>query len=180
MMRAGRLLAVGMVMLVSVVGCASTQRPTVQADDVALPTPLRSYDASVAATIGLLQAAVIGIGSRLDDSPPAYRPSEPETLLQVPRVVMRADLADPGDGFVVIYEAVDASAAEERATELARYLGSGFGQTNYAADTQFSVSVVDDTVIFTTWSRRTSGDSEAAEAVFDAIATVGDAVEVLK
>jgi hypothetical protein len=123
---------------------------------------------------------VTSVGRRLDDSATAYRPSEPASLLQAPRVVLRADLADPDDGFVVIYETPDSDAAQERATELAAYLGSGFGQTNFGADTQFSVSVVGDTVVFTTWSRRRAADPEASEAVFAAIATVGEAVKVQK
>ena len=180
MMPAGRLAATALAFLLALVACTSTERPSVQADEIALPTPLRSFDASVSATIGQLQAALTDIGRRLDDTSTAYRPSEPASLLQTPRVVMRADLADPGDGFVVIYAAADEGTAQELGADLANYLGSGFGQTNYSADTQFSVSVVGDTVVFTNWSRRRSADGEAAEAVFDAVATVGERVEVLK
>ena len=54
------------------------------------------------------------------------------------------------------------------ADELAGYLGSGFGQTNFVADTQFSVSTLEDTIVFTTWSQRRSDDPERAEAAFDA------------
>jgi hypothetical protein len=165
---------------VAVAACTNPDRPSVQADTVILPTPLASYDASVSATIGQLQSAVTGIGSRLDAAVSAYRPSEPASLLQAPRVVMRADLADPEDGYVIIYEAADPGAARQRAQELADYLGSGFGQTNFSADTQFSVSVLSDTVVSTNWSRRRSSDPERAEAVFDAIATVGEAFEVRK
>lgn len=180
MSRIGAWAALTLCAALAVAACTSTERPSVQADTVALPTPLRSFDASVAAAIGQLQTAVAAIGRRLDDPINAYRPSEPPSLLQMPRVIMRADLADPEDGYVVIYETADASAAHERAQELADYLGSGFGQTNYAADTQFSVGVLGDTVLFTNWSRRRSADPERAEAVFDAIATVGESVEVLK
>jgi hypothetical protein len=166
--------------LLIVAGCTSLDRPTVQADEVPLPTPLQSFDASVSATIGQLQTAVTAAGSRLTEPQSAYRPSEPASLLQLPRVVMRADLADADDGFVVIYETEGTAAAVDRAAELADYLGSGFGQTNYVADTQFSVATLADTVIFTTWSQRRSADPDRARAVFDAVATVGETVEVLK
>lgn len=168
------------VVLFAMGGCTSLDRPSVQADEVALPTPLRSYDASVAATLGQLQAAVSGAGSRLVAPSGPYRPSEPPSLLQTPRVVMRADLADPADGFVVIYDTADARTAQERAGDLADYLASGFGQSNFGADTQFSVAVVGDTVIFTSWSRSRSSDPERTEAVFDAVASVGQPVDVLK
>jgi hypothetical protein len=160
--------------------CTSLDRPTVQADEVALPTPLRSYSTSVASAIRQLEAAVSGTGNQLEVPSAAYRPSEPASLLQLPRVVLRADLADSGDGFVVIYETAGRSAALERARDLADYLASGFGQTNYLADTQFSVAVLDGTVIFTTWSSRGSDDPDRAEAVFDAVAGVGEPVEVAK
>lgn len=166
--------------LLLITGCTSADRPSVQAEPVALPTPLRSFDASMAATIGELERAVSAAGSRLVGSSTPYRPSEPQTLLQTPRVVLRADLADPDDGFLVIYDAGDAASASQRAREMADYVGSGFGQTNFVADTQFSVALLGDTVVFTSWSRGSAADPERSERIFDAIASVGEAVEVNK
>jgi hypothetical protein len=160
--------------------CTSPDRPTVQADEVPLPTPLRSFEATVAATVGAVEAALGAIGERLEVPARAYRPSEPQALLQVPRVIRRAALADPDDGFVVIYDADGAGEASRLAQVLADYVASGFGQTNYVADTQFLVSVLGDTVVFTTWSRRRSDDPERAEAVFEAVGSVGARVEVSK
>lgn len=160
--------------------CTNPERASIQADEVPLPTPLRSFDASVGATIAQVESALGTVGARLVDPTVAYRPSEPESMLQLPRVVRRADLADRDDGYVVIYEAEGRSDALARARDLADYLGSGFGQSNYVADTQFSVSVLGDTVIFTTWSRGRSDDPDRAETVFDAIATVGEPVPVAK
>ncbi len=164
----------------TLVACTSVDRPTVQSDEVALPTPMRSFDASVASTLDELAAAVGALGERLEDPAAAFRPSEPPSLLQLPRVIRRAALADPDDAFVVVYQAEDTGAAIDRGQDLADYLSSGFGQTNYVADTQFSVSVLGDTVIFTNWSSRRSDDPARAEAVFDAMAAVGTPVEVQK
>lgn len=164
----------------TVAACTSPDRPTVQAEEVVLPTPLRSFGASLGSAVSEIADALAGIGVRLEEPTGAYRPSEPESLLQVPRIIRRAGLADRDDGYVVIYEAPDAIAAAARAQELADYLGSGFGQTNYAADTQFAVSVLGTSVIFTTWSSRRSDDPARAEAVFEAIAAVGDPLEVRK
>ena len=160
--------------------CTSVDRPTVQADEVALPTPLRSFDAAVAGTLAALETAVAGVGERLEVPASAYRPSEPEPLLQVPRVIRRVELADLDDGYVVVYEAESSGEAMRLAEELAGYLGSGFGQTNFVADSQFSVSTLEDTIVFTTWSKRRSDDPARAEAAFDALATVGSPVEVSK
>ena len=56
----------------------------------------------------------------------------------------------------------------------------GIGFNNFAVDTQFSVRTVGGTIVFTTWSRRRSSEPDQAEAVFDAIATVGEEIEVFK
>jgi uncharacterized lipoprotein YmbA len=160
--------------------CASPDRPTVQADVVPLPTPLQSWGPSTSAIITELGAAVSAVGHRLAVAMAAYRTSEPQALLQAPRVVLRADLADPDDGYVVVYDASDAAEAERWAQELGAYLGSGFGQANFTPDTQFSVAVRDDTVIFTSWSPGRSSDGAAAEVVFDVLVTVGDPVDVVK
>ncbi len=165
---------------VALAACTSPDRPTVQADQVALPTPMRSFGTTVALTIGAVEGALASIGERLEIPTGAYRPSEPEPLLQVPRVIRRAELADLDDGFVVIYEAASSGEALSLADELASYLESGFGQTNFVADTQFAVATLEDTIVFTTWSQRRSDDPERAETVFDAVATVGTPVEISK
>jgi hypothetical protein len=176
----GRLAALALVAALTLAGCTSPDRASVVPDQVALPTPLGSFDASVERSIGALETALLASGERLGATGIAYRPSEPESLLRTPRALRRVELADPDDGFVVIYEAQSSSAALDRATELADYLASGFGQVNFAADTEFSVSTLEDTVIFTTWSRRRSDDPERAQAAFDAIATVGTPVAINK
>ncbi len=160
--------------------CASPDRPSVVPDDVELPTPMRSYGASVQRSMAAIEAALLASGERLGEPVGAYRASEPGSLLQTPRVVRRVELADADDGYVVIYDTGSGGAALDRAAELADYVESGFGQTNFAADTQFSVSTFEDTVIFTTWSRRRSDDPERAQAAFDAIASVGSPVDVNK
>jgi hypothetical protein len=175
-----RLLTISLTATLALAACASPDRPSVVPDKVALPTPLRSFDASVSDAVGAVESALAGIGERLEVPVGSYRPSEPQSLLQTPRVVRRVMLADPDDGFVVIYEAEGRGAALDRAADLADYLESGFGQTNYAADTQFAVSTLEDTVIFTTWSRRRSGDPDRAEAAFEAIADVGVPLEINK
>ena len=180
MIKLGRWSVLALTTVVVVLGCANADRPSVQADTVVLPTPLQSFDTSLSAVVGQLEAAVAPVGHRLAPEPRAYRPAEPQSLLQTPRAVLRADLADPDDGFVVVYQFADASAAAIGGRALADHLGSGFGQTNYVVDTQFSVRQMDDTVVFTSWSRGRSADPTQAEAVFDAVAGVGQEIEVRK
>jgi hypothetical protein len=172
--------ALPLVAVLALAACTSPHRPSVQPDDVELPTPMRTIDASVERSVAAVAAALMAIDERLVLPTSAYRPSEPQALLELPRTIRRVDLADADDGFVVIYEAPSSGEAVERAQDLADYLASGFGQTNYAADTQFAVSTLEDTVIFTTWSRRRSADPARAEAAFEAIAAVGSPVAIDK
>lgn len=175
-----RLLPLALVTLLAVAACTNPDRPSVQSDEVVLPTPMRTLDASVSRTVAAVDSALNAVGERLTMPIGAYRPSEPESLLQVPRTVRRVDLADADDGFVVIYQAPGSGQALELADDLVAYLESGFGQTNYAADTQFAVSTLEDTVVFTTWSQRRSDDPARAEAAFAAIAAVGTPLEINK
>jgi hypothetical protein len=145
-----------------------------------LPTPMSSLTPTVAATAGLLRGALEDVGLRLEPAVAPVRPSEPASLSTAPRAALRAALADPAEGFVVIYDLADEAEARERAADLAEYLRSGFGQSNYASDTRLSVAVVDDTLVFAWWSPSRSSDREAGERAFDAIALVGDPVEVVR
>jgi hypothetical protein len=176
----GRAIAAALAMALLVPACTSPDRPSVQADPVPRPTPLASYGPSIAATIAELASAVASVGHRLAPPLAAYQTSEPASLLQAPRVVLRADVADPGDAYVVVYDATDATEARQWARDLASYLGSGFGLATFTPDTQFSVTVRDDAVVFTTWSAGRSSDPARAEAVFDAVAGVGETIEIIR
>jgi hypothetical protein len=172
--------ATGIAALMLAVGCTSLDRPRVQPDVVPMASPMRTFDAAITSVAEELGAAVTVVGERLEAAGGAYRPSEPQSMLEVPRAILRVDLADPDDGFVVVYRASDAAPADGMAAELASHLGSGFGQTNYPADTRFSVAVVGDSVVFTSFSPGRSSDPERAQRAFEAIAEVGRAVEVVR
>ena len=79
-------------------------------------------------------------------------------LTQTPRTVLQVVGSDPEQGYVVIYELPDAAAATAAGTELARYLASGFGQTNFPLDAQFYVAQVGETLVFTWYSSERAED----------------------
>jgi hypothetical protein len=110
----------------------------------------------------------------------AYRPSEPASLTQAPRTVLQVQGVGPDSGFVVIYQLAGSGEASTRAAELAGYLGSGFGQTNFPVDAQFSVAQVDSNVIMTWWSGERADDREVAQGAFDVVRTIGQPYPVLK
>ena len=97
-----------------------------------------------------------------------------------PRAALRATLADPDEGFVIVYDLADTAEAQARAEDLAAYLESGFGQSNFTADTRLSVAVVEDTLVFAWWAPSRSSDPDAGQAAFDAIGSVGIPVEIAR
>ncbi len=145
-----------------------------------LPTPLASLSAQVQGTVTLVQNALVPTGLTLNPAVAPYRPSEPAGLTQTPRAVFQVSLADPDQGFVVIYELPDPATAAARGAEFASYLGSGFGQTNYPLDAQFSIGQVGSTLVLTWVSRDRASNPDLAEAAFNAIASVGQPIPVLK
>jgi hypothetical protein len=170
-------LAVGGLLLLSGCGGLLTAQ---SAPGPALPTPQASYSVGVSGTVASLAAALGAVNIPLAPPITPARPSEPESLLQVPRAVLQAGVNDPAGGYVVIYQLADQSAAEAAAHDLAAYLSSGFGQTNFTVDTQFHVAVDGSTVVFTWWSREHAPDDELAEKAFTAMSSVGSEVPVVK
>jgi hypothetical protein len=172
--RAGFLAAGALAALVA--GCGGTQ---VQDTPRPLATPVASLGSALAGTAQRVTQALDAAGYRV--APPAapYRPSEPASLTQVPRTVLQVQ-GEPDLGYIVIYQLADSAQAGVRAAELASYLGSGFGQTNFPVDTQFSVAQADSTVIMTWWSRERADDDDAAQGAFDVVRAIGQQYPVVK
>jgi hypothetical protein len=144
------------------------------------PTPQASLSPQVDSTAALVRQALATAGLQLNPPVQPYRPSEPAGLAIVPRAIFQESVADPTQGYVVIYELPDVATATDRGKELAAYLGSGFGQTNYPLDAQFSIGQVGGTLVFTWWSKDRSSDDALAEAGFNAVASVGQPIPVIK
>jgi hypothetical protein len=131
-------------------------------------------------TVALVRSALLAAGRRLDPAVVPYQPSEPPSFAGVPRAVLRTDVADQEQGFVVVYEASGAARAEALGRELAAHVGSGFGQTNYPLDAQFALSQVGPTVVFHWWSPDRVEDRDRAQGAFDVISRFGQPIEVRK
>ena len=166
-------------------GCATGEsggRPTDggATAGIGMATPEASISPQVAATVTALRARLTPAGLAIDQVNQPYRPSEPPTLTGVRRAVFRCRLGDPDDGYVVIYETTDPTRAAALGREFADHVESGFGQTNYPLDAQFSLAQVGGTLVFTWWSRSRSSDPERARAAFEAVAAVGQPIEIRK
>jgi hypothetical protein len=124
--------------------------------------------------------AVAQAGLQLNTPVIPYRPSEPAGLALAPRAVLQESVPDPDQGYVLVYDLQDPATAADRGRELAAYLGSGFGQTNYSLDAQFAISQVGGTLVFTWWSASRASNDAVAKAGFDAVASVGQPIPVVK
>ena len=174
------MLAAALCALTLVVACGSP-RPDAGNAGRPLPTPQQSSSSgAVAGTVALLRDQLGQRGFQLAPPLVAYRPSEPVALTQTPRVVLQVVGSDPEQGYVVIYELPTDAAAAAAGTELARYLASGFGQTNFPLDAQFHVAQVGETLVFTWYSSERAEDPAATRSAVDAIAMVGQPFPVIK
>lgn len=179
MSRSGRPVLLGLV-LVLVLGACEGAQPDTGGGGQPLPTPQQSISPAVRGTVSLVTAALVGAGYQVIPPVMPYRPSEPASLTQTPRVVLQVASPDTDQGFVVIYGLPSMPAASVAATDLASYVGSGFGQTNFPTDAQFSVAQVGTTVAFTWYSGARADDAAAAREAFDAVASVGRPFPVIK
>lgn len=146
-----------------------------------LPTPVASLTTQLDGTVALVREALARANLQANPSPAPYRPSEPQSLVQVPRtVVQEQSFSNPNVGVAVIYDLASADAAAAAGQDFANYLQGGFGQTNYPLDAQFALSQVGGTLIFTWWSASRAPDDTIAEAGFNAVAGVGTPIPILK
>lgn len=144
-----------------------------------LITPQASFSTQVASGLAVVRRALADVGIRLDPPVVPYRPAEPPGISTAPRAVLQAGIGDPQAGYVMVYEFPDANTASARGAEFADYLESGFGQTNYPLDAQFSLAQLGGTLIFTWWSSELAADRDLARAAFDAISAVGVRIPIV-
>jgi hypothetical protein len=160
-------------------GCSGPPAATGAREGTPAVTPMTSLTPVVAGTAAALRQRLLESGSyRLDELRRPYHPAEPVELQGAPRAVFQVDVADPSAGYVVVYSFPTPDAARDRGMVFARYLGSGFGQTNYPLDAQFAISQVGSTLVFHWWSPELAEDRERSQGAFDVISRFGLPIEV--
>jgi len=163
-------------------GCGAAPATSAPAPggSVAIVPAEPGLSASEATTVTLLRRSLATGGFQLSPVSQPVQPAVPTLFATTPMVVYRIELADPDQGFVLIYDFAAPPAAAAGATALARFVGSGFGQTTYPLDAEFSVASLGADVIFTWWSPARASDPGATQAAIGLVAAVGTAVPVTK
>jgi len=168
-----RAIALGVLLGLSVVGCASTTSvPT-----TTYPPPSAATNFDVTPAVGQTRAEIASALAehqlQLVDSQVPYRPAEGPILANAPRAVYQAVLpADPTHGYIVVYELRDTARATEAAAEQQRYLVTGPAKVQTPPGTLHVIRGVGTTVIVYDWLPGASADP-AAPAVQAALETIG-------
>jgi hypothetical protein len=180
-MRPRRLAAIGLA--AACLGCggaAPTPSAPAPLSSVAIVAAEAGLSVSEATTVTRLRQQLAAAGLQLSAVNQPVQPAVPLSFAAVPVVVYRMELADPDQGFVLIYDFPDAAAAAAGAMALAHFVSSGFGQTTYPVDAVFSITSLGADVIFSWWSPSRASDPALTQAAFQRVASVGSAVTVTK
>jgi hypothetical protein len=114
----------------------------------------------------------------LQDSSAAFRPPEDPRFTAAPRVLYQVILPDaPSEGFIVVYEFGDPTAAAEAATAQAAYLASGPAKVQSAFGARHILRLVGSTVVLYSWVPG-GGEDPRQPDIQAALETLGTGVPV--
>jgi hypothetical protein len=114
--------------------------------------PARTVGPAVAQTRGELVRALGTRNLVLRDTQAPFRPPEDARFTTTPRALYQVVLPTaPQEGYIVVYEFADPTAAAEAATAQAAYLGSGPGRIQSAQGARHILRLVGPTVVMYSW-----------------------------
>jgi hypothetical protein len=114
----------------------------------------------------------------LRDTEAAFRPPEDVTFTTTPRAIYQVILPNaPTEGFIVVYEFPDATAAAEAAARQAAYLASGPARVQSPFGSRHVMRLVGSTVILYSWVPEGVADDLQPE-IQPALETLGTGVPI--
>jgi len=135
--------------------------------------PATTVTGATAQTRGAIVAALSAASIQLLDASRPYRPPESGRLRDAPRAVFQIPLpAHPDEGYLVVYEFPDATAAVDAGNEEAGFLGTGPARVNFPRDAQHALREVGPTLVLFSWSP-SDADASTEAAVATALGTLG-------
>lgn len=140
--------------------------------------PARTAGPAVAQTRAELVRVLGERNLVLRDAEVPFRPPEDHAFTTTPRAVFQVILPDaPGDGFIVVYEFADPTAAAEAAADQAAYLASGPARVQTPIGTRHVIRLVGATVVLYSWLPEGVVDARQLE-IQPALETLGIGVPV--
>jgi len=157
-------------------GCGAASQNATPETTASLPI------ASISPVVALTQAQIVralgAAGLALTEARVPFRPPEPPDLMAVPRAVFQVVLAaDPAHGYIVVYQLRDEATAATAGRELADYLSTGYGRTQFPPDAKHVLRQLQTTLISFSWSPANSPDPNTSK-IADALQTVGTPIDV--
>ncbi|HET7167757.1 MAG TPA: hypothetical protein VFI69_01020 [Candidatus Limnocylindrales bacterium] len=148
-------LAIAVAMLgvgLTVAGCGAGGGVALETFPAGSLGPSGTVGPAVAQTRGDLVRVLGQRNLVLQDSQAAFRPPEDRRFTEAPRALYQVILPQaPSQGFVVVYEFADPTAAAEAADEQARYLATGPARVQSAFGTRHVMRLVGSTVVLYSW-----------------------------
>lgn len=115
---------------------------------------------------------------QLRDTEAPFRPPEDVTFTAAPRAVYQVVLPNaPTEGFIVVYEFADATAAAEAAADQAAYLASGPARVQAAFGTRHVMRLVGSTVVLYSWVPEGASDARQPD-IQPALESLGSGVPI--
>ncbi len=119
---------------------------------VATEGPTRTPGPAVVQTRGELVRALGTRNLVLQDSQAPFRPPEDARFTTTPRALYQVILPTaPREGFIVVYEFADPTAAAEAAAQQAAYLATGPARVQSAVGARHIIRLVGSTVVLYSW-----------------------------
>lgn len=149
----GRRIALALAAALLLAGCAgSTGDVAPSAAPLQTEGPTRTVGPAVAQTRTELVQALGTKNLVLQDSQAEFRPPEDATFTTTPRALYQVILPKaPQEGFIVVYEFADPTAAAEAAAEQAAYLATGPAKVQSPFGARHIIRLVGPTVLLYTW-----------------------------
>lgn len=114
----------------------------------------------------------------LQDSEAPFRPPEDQRFTVTPRALYQVILPQaPREGFIVVYEFADPTAAAEAATRQAQYLATGPARVQSAFGARHILRLVGSTVVMHSWVPEGAEDPRQPD-IAAALDTLGTGVPV--
>ncbi len=151
---AARLTLVALVGFVAIAAaaCAPSGGVVTPPQPVATAGPTRTVGPVVAQTRTELVRALGGRNLILQDSAAPFRPPEDARFTVTPRALYQVILPQaPQEGFIVVYEFPDPTAAAEAASAQAAYLATGPAKVQSALGARHVIRLVGPTVVLYSW-----------------------------
>ena len=115
---------------------------------------------------------------QLRDTETPFRPPEDMKFTTTPRAIYQVVLPSaPTEGFIVVYEFPDATAAAEAAADQAAYLASGPARVQAPVGTRHVMRLVGSTVVLYSWVPEGASD-ERQQDIQPALETLGIGVPI--